>query len=104
MIRLEKSLQGHPQVAKQMMEHLPVKTLNKLETNAITRLTKPWSTYTLRPMGPQKFRNRLRAYVLVPIGSLTYGRLQRECIYLKPRTSSSLIMARFPVNRAARTR
>jgi len=30
MIRLEKSLQGHPQVAKQMMEHLPGKTVKQI--------------------------------------------------------------------------
>ena len=29
MIRLEKSLQGHPQTAKQMMEHLPGKATKK---------------------------------------------------------------------------
>jgi len=30
MIRLEKSLQGHPQIAKQMMEHLPGKTAKQI--------------------------------------------------------------------------
>ena len=30
MIRLEGSLRGHPQIAKQMMEHLPVKTFKQI--------------------------------------------------------------------------
>ena len=30
MIRLERSLQGHPQVAKQMTEHLPAKTFKQI--------------------------------------------------------------------------
>jgi hypothetical protein len=30
MIRLEKSLQGHPQIAKQMTEHLPGKTAKQI--------------------------------------------------------------------------
>jgi hypothetical protein len=57
MIRLQKSLECHPHIAMQMMEHLPDKSLKKSEINAESRLSKPWSSNTRRLKGTQQLRN-----------------------------------------------
>jgi len=54
MIRLEKALQGHPQIAKQMMEHLPGKTAKQIRDKrkepSYKALTEQYYSETERPL------------------------------------------------------
>ena len=60
-IRFEKSVQGHPQIAKHITDHVPGKTAKQIRRTLEAVLQSPCRILT-RPKGTQQLRNQYRAY------------------------------------------